>query len=244
MDEARALPSALDPQLVLAERQVAGRGRDGRRWVALSGSFIATYRFEFPLVGISGSQTPPLQPGALSLQVGAICAAQLDPVERGIWIKWPNDLVESGGKKIGGILVDVHWGECAKIFVGIGINLQPIGGETEDHGIERALIGNAGSVAAATGELLTVPACAGRLSSLLWHSLRRQISNKEPANEQWLQGYERRNYLLNREVTVISEGKELRGCVRGISSQGALLVDTDGRTSELLQGHIVQVSEI
>jgi BirA family biotin operon repressor/biotin-[acetyl-CoA-carboxylase] ligase len=100
------------PVLVVADRQVRGRGRAGRAWIE-------------PDVGMyaSLSVVPAWPPHALSLipLVAAVAArrsiASITGVE--VDLKWPNDLLV-GGHKVGGILVERSDGI---VTVGCGVNL-------------------------------------------------------------------------------------------------------------------------
>jgi BirA family biotin operon repressor/biotin-[acetyl-CoA-carboxylase] ligase len=97
---ARGLPLG---SVVVADHQTAGRGRLDRRWEAPAGTAL-TASFVLP-------------PGRLlSLAAGVAAAEACGPEVR---LKWPNDLL-LGGRKLGGILVEV---EPGRAIVGIGINL-------------------------------------------------------------------------------------------------------------------------
>ena len=104
--------------LFLAERQTAGQGRRGRRWIAPPGAAITlslARRFN----------RSPSQMAGLSLAVGVAIAealhAQGFPQVR---LKWPNDL-QVDGRKLGGILVTLRADRerCAAV-IGIGLNLR------------------------------------------------------------------------------------------------------------------------
>jgi BirA family biotin operon repressor/biotin-[acetyl-CoA-carboxylase] ligase len=90
----RARLGRVEPVLLVAERQTAGRGRLGRGWD--SGGAL-TFSLGLPLA--------PQDWSGLSLAVGVAVADALDPQGRRIGLKWPNDLwVE--GRKLAGILVE------------------------------------------------------------------------------------------------------------------------------------------
>ena len=74
---------------VVAEHQVAGRGRLGRRWEAPAGTALLA------------SFVLPFQPLA-SIAAGVAAAAACGPAVR---LKWPNDLLLED-RKLGGILVE------------------------------------------------------------------------------------------------------------------------------------------
>lgn len=95
-----------------AERQTAGRGRQGRAWVSPIGNFY-------------GSTLVRLRPGdPVAATLGFVAAVALADVvaqllPRGAMIKWPNDLL-IGGAKLSGILLERA---DDAVVVGIGINL-------------------------------------------------------------------------------------------------------------------------
>ncbi len=99
---------------LVARRQTAGRGRQGREWFDGAGNFKGS------TVVALGEGGPP--PASLSfvaaLAVRDACAAALS--ESGaLGLKWPNDVLLDGGK-LSGILLEMVRGY---IVVGIGVNL-------------------------------------------------------------------------------------------------------------------------
>ena len=104
-----AAAGAAHGTVVLAERQIAGRGRRGRVWVSLPGNLFITVLVRPP---------PGRAPGQLSL-LSAVALGEILADFADITFKWPNDVL-SAGKKVAGILVEVDHGAAA---VGIGVNL-------------------------------------------------------------------------------------------------------------------------
>ncbi|MGI9337482.1 MAG: biotin--[acetyl-CoA-carboxylase] ligase, partial [Gammaproteobacteria bacterium] len=98
------------PVFVFAEHQMSGRGRRGRLWFSLPGAAVL---FSAHL------SMPPMAQG-LTVAIGT-----------GLWrvlkqyadvrLKWPNDLLDARGRKIGGVLAEA---KGKSIIIGIGINLQ------------------------------------------------------------------------------------------------------------------------
>ncbi len=101
-------------QWLVARRQTAGRGRQGREWFDGAGNFMGSTAV---LLGEGG---PP--PASLSfvaaLAVRDAAAAAL-PDDGQLGLKWPNDVLLDGGK-LSGILLEMVRGH---IVVGIGVNL-------------------------------------------------------------------------------------------------------------------------
>ncbi len=111
-DRARELAIAGAPHgtLVTAAGQSAGRGRQGRRWSASSGSAL--------LMSLVLRSPPPLLPLIAALAVCDVAGADAR-------IKWPNDVVRIHGEqlaKLAGILTEGRPQEGWAV-VGIGLNV-------------------------------------------------------------------------------------------------------------------------
>lgn len=111
----RARAGRLEPVLLVAERQSAGRGRFGRQWISTQGQSALTFSLGLPL--------SPRDWSGLSLAVGLGVAQSLHPDLR---LKWPND-VWWQGRKLAGILIETaNWGDSSATryaVVGLGINI-------------------------------------------------------------------------------------------------------------------------
>ena len=95
----RARAGQLDPILLVAERQTAGRGRLGRTWVSAASSG------QEPIASLTFSLGIALEPqdwSGLSLAVGLSLAQSLHPA---LQLKWPND-VWWKDRKLAGILIE------------------------------------------------------------------------------------------------------------------------------------------
>ncbi|MGD0197456.1 MAG: biotin--[acetyl-CoA-carboxylase] ligase [Solirubrobacteraceae bacterium] len=101
-----ALAGAPHGTLVTAGEQLAGRGRNGRRWEAPPGGALLCSLI---------LRDPPAQ---LSLRAGVAVAETVGERAR---LKWPND-VQLDGRKVSGILVEARPRELWAVL-GIGINV-------------------------------------------------------------------------------------------------------------------------
>lgn len=120
LDVAHVLGEAGAPagSLVLAERQTAGRGREGRRWTSIAGSGIWLTMLERP--------NDPAATEVLAIRLGIGAARALDRfADAPVRLKWPNDLFVGSGK-VCGILVESRWRDqrIEWIAVGVGINVR------------------------------------------------------------------------------------------------------------------------
>lgn len=208
----------------LAEHQSEGRGRMGRTWRSPFGANLyasVAWTFEALPPGIQ----------ALALAAGAALVEALDADgRRGLGLKWPNDLV-AGGRKLGGILVELR-GEPpgrTRAVVGIGLNLRmpaAAGAGIEQPWVDLAALEGAppdrNRVAATV-----VAATIGMLA-------RFEREGFAPFAERW----GRADALRDQEVRVARSGGVVEGTARGIDRDGALRVETPTGFERLLAGEV------
>ena len=107
MDEAKKLPRN-GWQRVLSTIQTNGRGRRGSDWISDEGGLFATWSLDSELLD-------KISPGLIQTSIGAVVSKVL-----GANMKWPNDIVNEGGVKMGGVLVESA--NDGAIRVGVGVN--------------------------------------------------------------------------------------------------------------------------
>ncbi|MEZ5682360.1 MAG: biotin--[acetyl-CoA-carboxylase] ligase [Erythrobacter sp.] len=110
----RAGEAVREGDWLVADRQVAGRGRQGRTWFDGSGNFMGSSVVHL------GPRDP--APATLALVAGlaayeAVVTLLAEP--QALQLKWPNDVI-LGGAKLAGILLER---EGDAIIVGMGVNL-------------------------------------------------------------------------------------------------------------------------
>ncbi|HSB21234.1 MAG TPA: biotin--[acetyl-CoA-carboxylase] ligase [Anaeromyxobacteraceae bacterium] len=229
-DTARQLAEegAAHGEVVIAERQTAGRGRRGRGWISPPGRNLH-------LSAVLRPDLPPLRAPEITLvaSVGLCHAVRRAGADAGI--KWPNDLVV-GERKLGGILTEmaaeadrVQW-----VVLGVGVNLNS---RPEDFPEE--LRPAVTSVAAERGQPVPRALFAAAALALL---------------EEWLDRYAEGGFAavrdewrvlsdtLGRQVRVAAEGREIRGLAEDVDESGALLVRTGGgRLEAVRSGEVVHL---
>jgi BirA family biotin operon repressor/biotin-[acetyl-CoA-carboxylase] ligase len=136
----RARLGRMEPVLLVAEQQTAGRGRLGRQWFSEEDAQAAApgrpkqgtapsggsaVRVATSVGALTFSLGLPLSPqdwSGLSLAVGVSVVQSLHPDLR---LKWPND-VWLHDRKLAGILIETaSLGELRYAVVGVGINIRP-----------------------------------------------------------------------------------------------------------------------
>jgi BirA family transcriptional regulator, biotin operon repressor / biotin---[acetyl-CoA-carboxylase] ligase len=116
----RAKAGQIEPILLVAEKQTAGRGRLGREWHDLTQRSETLPALTFSL----GLPLSPLNWSGLSLAVGLSIASSL---HTDIGLKWPNDLWLND-RKLAGILIETCVvvnlvGNQRYVVLGVGINI-------------------------------------------------------------------------------------------------------------------------
>jgi len=198
----RARAGQLEPVLLVAERQVAGRGRLGRDWKSDTQGLGGTLTFSL------GLPLTPADWSGLSLAVGLSVVHSLHPE---LMLKWPND-VWLGDRKLAGILIETaSVGEQRYAVVGIGINISPREAtalRTPPAALQELLPG------------LDAPGVLARVAQPLAQALQAFATEGFGPLRQ---AFHARDLLYGREV-VCSDGST--GTARGVDASGALLVHT------------------
>jgi BirA family biotin operon repressor/biotin-[acetyl-CoA-carboxylase] ligase len=215
----------LQPCLLVAERQTAGRGRRGRRWFAEPGASL-TFSLALRL-------EPPSWSG-LSLAVGVALADALDPAAAAaprIGLKWPNDLwlidAPGRGRKLGGILIETVPTPGGRLAViGIGLNVRPLPA-TADHASGYACLHE-------LQPQLGAPAALWQVARPLVLALQRfEAEGLQPS----LAAYARRD-LLAGQVVQTTDPAVAEGVAAGIDADGALCVRAGGVLHRVVGGEV------
>ena len=95
---------------VMSRSQTNGRGRKKSRWISEDGGVFATWKLGSDLMD-------EFSPGIIQTSVGAVVSTVL-----GAEMKWPNDILNRRGEKMGGVLVESSNNESSGVRIGVGIN--------------------------------------------------------------------------------------------------------------------------
>lgn len=215
---------------VVADEQTAGRGRQGRTWLTPAGRNLAVSIGFRPDLGVD--RVGLLGP-AVAVAVRDACAGLVVPATVGI--RWPNDLVAAGGEKVAGILVETSLVEdrVAEAVVGIGINVNWRRSEMPPE-----LAGRAASLADVAGRELDRVALLDAILERLDAELAALERGASPIDR-----FAAASVLDGRWVTVDLGSSVVQGTVRGIDTDGSLLLLTDGGLRALGVGEVVAVRD-
>lgn len=229
----RAAEGLEDGTVVLADHQVAGRGRRGRSWEddPGGGTLALTVVLDVRDRDRDLARSTALTPHALGLAVVIACSSVI-PAGRVLRLKWPNDVVvrvsdRTAARKVAGVLVErERLGDRDVLLCGIGLNVDVRGSMPMP---DRTCL------AALDGVPPSRPALLAALLRALDDTLARLT--EDPAG--LLERYRDRCETIGRSVEVIlPDGRRIVGTVTGIDDAGRLVVEVGGRTEVVLAGTV------
>lgn len=219
----------VQPQLLVAIHQTAGRGRLGRRWHATPGASL-TFSLSLTLERADWS--------GLSLAVGLALAEALDPERRWVALKWPNDLMfhplpdESDrerhplGRKLGGILIEsVTVGSRRLAVIGVGLNIA----------VQRLMAGDMSS--AHVSEFQPDATAPGVLTAVAPALARALVDFERDGFAPLVDAYARRDVLRGCRVRT-SDPAVPEGMADGVAADGALCVAAGGQIHRIVSGEV------
>ncbi|WP_137124204.1 biotin--[acetyl-CoA-carboxylase] ligase [Roseomonas sp. HF4] len=219
------LAAAGEPEglAILACRQTAGRGTQGRAWEGRAGNLHLSVLLR-PADPIRHAP----QWGLLAAVALADAAAEILPGGTGFALKWPNDLM-LGDAKAAGILVEASatsGGGIAWLCLGFGVNLAHA----------PAIPGRATACLADAGIAPPAPeAFAERLlAALERRRLERATDGFAPTRAAWLA----RGPALGTHLAIRREGADTAGSFAGLAEDGSLLLSTGGRVHAIASGEV------
>ena len=212
-----------DSLAVFAERQTSGRGRSGKTWesppkvnIYVSYGWHSTLK----LSDLEG----------LSLASGVEISDYLDPViGETLKIKWPNDLFLSD-KKMGGILVETTSNkEGTSIVIGVGLNI--LMSDKEENSIDQEWT----SLSIHFSKDFDRNQIAGLMLEALFH-----LKNNFESNgfSHYKDRFEELNLLKNKECLATFEDMSFKGLAEGISENGELILNENGKIHLLRYGDV------
>lgn len=200
------------PFLVLAERQVSGRGRRGRKWV----SPFAENIYYSLVLRIDGGMR---QLEGLSLVVGlAVIQALREQGVPGLGLKWPNDVLV-GRKKIAGILLELVGdpADVCHVVLGVGINVNMQSADEVDQQWTSLLLES--RKRCDRNDIV-----AGLSRQLRVYLARHQAGGFSALRDEW----ENAHLWQGESVSLIAGVTRIDGVVQGVDNQGALRLQVDG----------------
>src|SRR3989442_2375522 len=207
----------------LAEEQTAGRGRAGRTWHSERAAGIYVTLLLRPRLA-------PVQAPLLTMMAGLSAHSAMQALTGlAIDLKWPNDLL-IGGKKVGGVLTEMHAepNQVRFVIVGLGLNVN-----------QEKFPGELGNAAT------SLRAEAGKPQSrmeLLVRLLREFESDYNRFRREGVASVVARfesvsSYARGKRVRVTNGTESYAGTTAGLGPEGLLQVEReDGRVTAVISG--------
>jgi BirA family transcriptional regulator, biotin operon repressor / biotin---[acetyl-CoA-carboxylase] ligase len=213
--------------VILGEEQTAGRGRAGRAWQSERAAGIYVTLLLRPKLA-------PVQAPLLTMMAGLSAHAAIQ-AQTGLTVdlKWPNDLLIEG-KKVGGILTEMHAepGQVRFVIVGIGLNVN-------QEKFPAELAASATSLRVASGQ----PQSRLELLVRLLREFERDYNDflSEGPGAVIVRFTHVSSYAQGKRVRV-SNGKEnFTGTTAGLGPEGLLLVKRDnGQVTTVIAGDVAE----
>lgn len=234
--------------LVLADCQSAGRGRLGREWVSPKGVNLYMSMILRPAIEVrDASKITLVMAVAVARALERVHGArriQKDAkgIASGIQIKWPNDILV-GGKKVCGILTQLHLEKDGSYFLVIGVGINVKRQEFPEELKEKASSLEQEWTCQSGGQLFSLEEIGISREEVLKQVL---LCFEETYDSFMAAGnlsplvdyYEERLVNLNAKVKVLDPKGEWEGISRGITNEGELLVEKDGETYAVFSGEV------
>lgn len=222
MDVGKNLLKNNDFIIIVAEKQTKGRGRFDRFWYSQKGGIYFTYCIKSDLPLLYGSKI-------VLLFAVAIANTMNELLNVDAKIKWPNDIIIDN-KKVCGILTEMtaELDKIKQINVGIGINVN-----NEIH----KKMKNAISLKEVLNQHIDRKA--------LFKKLLVNIENEllKVKSDNILDIYKNLLLTLNKKVSIKTIDDNIVGTAIDISSDGALLVQTDnGEVKKVMSGDCLHLT--
>ena len=230
---------------IIADSQSAGRGRLGRSWItppgqALLASTIVSLPSSLPAEALGWTVH------ACALAVRDALTARLEPLGHTVTLKWPNDVLVDGTRKICGILAQLAPASSPymiAVILGYGINIAQEAG-TMPTAQATSLLAE-GDKQAGTAPTSVAHALLGSILTGLDERIRSLITHGDAANAGLLTEAEQAMPLIGTRIVLASptdaHGTPAReGIALGLAPTGALLLRTDdGTTEEINAGDVL-----
>jgi BirA family transcriptional regulator, biotin operon repressor / biotin---[acetyl-CoA-carboxylase] ligase len=223
-----AADDAPEGTVLVAEHQVAGRGRLDRTWISP------------PRAGLTVSvllrpDVPAARRGWLPLLTGVALAESVAEIT-GVLpsLKWPNDLLAADGRKLAGILAETT-GKA--VVVGVGLNVSTTTAELPDTGT---------SLARVLGTTVDrAPVLLAFLRAFERRYRRWTEVLGDPVSSGLAQDYLAWSSTVGTEVVVaLPDGSTLEGTAQAVDWDGRLVVATAEGTVELASGDVRHVRRV
>lgn len=222
-------------QVCLAEYQNSGRGRRGRKWISPFGSHIYMSMYWFLEQGMAAAM------GLSVVSALAVSDAIKDLYQIDVQLKWPNDIYFDG-VKLAGILIDLEGQalEPCHCVIGIGLNInmpQKSAEQVDQPWTDLQEVMNKSITNSKDKKVDFIDRdelAAALITKLTLRLQQHQSEGLATMVNEWA----KHDFYFNKPVKLITGTREKKGICRGINSQGALLLEVEGKISPVYGGEV------
>jgi BirA family biotin operon repressor/biotin-[acetyl-CoA-carboxylase] ligase len=225
-----AAATADEPEgaVLVAEHQIAGRGRLDRVWTSPPRAGLTVSFLLRPDVPAARRGWLPLLTGvALAEAVGEVTGVRAS-------LKWPNDLLALDGRKLAGILAE---SSGTGVVVGVGLNVSTTAAELPDTGT---------SLSRVTGAAVDrAPVLLAFLRAVERRYRRWTAALGDPVSSGLARDYLAWSSTVGTDVVVsLPDGSTLEGTAQAVDWDGRLVVATPEGQVELASGDVRHVRRV
>jgi BirA family biotin operon repressor/biotin-[acetyl-CoA-carboxylase] ligase len=206
--------------LLVAGRQSAGRGRGSHRWESPPGGLYASW--------LAYLETARLAWLPLAAGVSLLDALEEVMAPQRFGLKWPNDVVSSGGKLAGVLCQARTRGEGCWVVVGFGVNIEAVP--------ELAAATAPASSLRALGLEGAVSAAIWRIVELFLAGIRPAIADPARTRARWSS---RSAHAPGDLLRVRSGGEVVTGAFSGFAEDGSLKLTVNGAVRSFSAAELV-----
>ena len=205
------LESGKDTQLISAVMQTAGYGRKGNDWDQYINSI--SFSLILDVKSLSRKSIIPLAVGTI------LCKYLNESYQASLKIKWPNDLLNNQGQKVGGIICKLI---DNKAIIGIGLN---IGRSSSDIKYQTQK-GYIKDIDLKVDDYEIIP--RNIYSHLISKDLEKELSD-----------FKKNCYHLNKKVTLLDDDQKFTGNFKDIGQYGEAILEIDDEIKKFYSGSLV-----
>jgi BirA family biotin operon repressor/biotin-[acetyl-CoA-carboxylase] ligase len=201
--------------VIMADEQYAGRGQHGNTWFSQPGMNLT---FSIYLRPLFLSITDQFQLN-IAVSIGVINGLK-EFVKEGIAIKWPNDIYFQDCK-LGGILIEnsISSGNIKSTIIGIGLNVN-----------QKSFHSELTKRATSLSQILQVDIDLKVILEKICHCIEVAYLNlRSGKSAEQLKFYKENLYQFNLIRNYRSNGRDFRGQITGLSDEGKLIVECEGK---------------
>lgn len=191
--------------LISCSEQTQGIGRRGNTWDTYPNSLTMS----FTLIPNAVATLTPLEIGLITIKF------LKKKINKDLFLKWPNDILTSEGKKCGGILC--QYIDNSTVVVGLGINLGKL--EVPKNNSYRHGLGTVDQ----TLEMQNFD--QEKISSELYSDL---LEKRFDSPAELKDSFDKHCFHMNMDVFVFEDGEDHIGIFRGIGDKGDALIEING----------------